>query len=142
MPIRHIVVAYDASPPARRALTFAAELAEAFHSTLTLVHAVHIPVTPPEAALAGWAELLAAEERAGEALVDEAVKSLLKRGLTAAARVVVGAPAEQVAEAATGADVDLVVAGTTGKGAMARVFLGSVTTRLLHISPKPVLVVP
>ncbi len=142
MPIRHIVVAYDASPPARRALSFAAELAEAFHSSVTLVHAIHIPVTPPEAALAGWGELLAAEERAAEALVDEGVKALQARGLRAAPRVVVGAPAEQVAEAAALPDVDLVVAGTTGKGAVARVFLGSVTTRLLHISPKPVLVVP
>jgi len=142
MPIRHIVVAYDASPPARRALSFAAELAQSFHSSITLVHAIHIPVTPPEAALAGWADLLAAEERAGESLVEEAVRSLKQKGLKADSRVVVGAPAEQVAEAATTSDVDLVVAGTTGKGAMARVFLGSVTTRLLHICPKPVLVVP
>jgi nucleotide-binding universal stress UspA family protein len=142
MPIRRIVLAFDGSPPARRALSFAEELATAFHSALTVVHAIHVPVTPPEAALAGWAELLAAEQRAGEALVDEAVESARKRGFQADARVVVGSPAEQLAEAARGPDVDLVVAGTTGKGAMARVLLGSVTTRLLHICPKPVLVVP
>lgn len=142
MPIRRIVVAYDGSPPARRALAFAEELAESFRSSLTLLHAIHVPVTPPEAALAGWAELLAAEQRAGEALVDDAVKAVRKAGFQVEARVVVGSPAEQLAEAAAGADVDLVVAGTTGKGAMARVLLGSVTTRLLHISPKPVLVVP
>lgn len=142
MPIRNIVVAYDGSPPARRALALAEELAGAFHSSLTLVHVVHVPVTPPEAALAGWAELLSAEQRAGETLVDEAVEVARKKGFEARAKVVVGAPAEQVAEAATAAEVDLVVAGTTGKGAMARMLLGSVTTRLLHISPKPVLVVP
>ncbi|HMK73500.1 MAG TPA: universal stress protein [Myxococcaceae bacterium] len=142
MPIRRIIVAYDGSPPARRALAFAEELAQAFRSALTLLHAIHVPVTPPEAALAGWAELLAAEQRAGEALVDEAVQAVRKAGFQVEARVVVGSPAEQLAEAAAGADVDLVVAGTTGKGAMARVLLGSVTTRLLHISPKPVLVVP
>jgi nucleotide-binding universal stress UspA family protein len=142
MPIRNIVVAYDGSPPARRALAFAEELAGAFRSSLTLVHVVHVPVTPPEAALAGWAELLAAEQRAGEALVDEAVQASRKKGFQARAQLVVGAPAEQLAEAAAGPEVDLVVAGTTGKGAMARMLLGSVTTRLLHISPKPVLVVP
>ncbi|HXX31614.1 MAG TPA: universal stress protein [Myxococcaceae bacterium] len=142
MPIRRIVVAYDGSPPARRALAFAEELASAFDSSLTLLHAIHVPVTPPEAALAGWAELLAAEQRAGETLVDEAVQAARKAGFRAEPVVVVGSPAEQLAEAAAAADVDLVVAGTTGKGAMARVLLGSVTTRLLHISPKPVLVVP
>jgi nucleotide-binding universal stress UspA family protein len=142
MPIRHILIAYDGSPPARRALDFACELAGPFHSAMTLVYAIHIPIAPPEAALAGWEEMLATEERAGEALVEEAVQIMRSRGVALGTRVVVGPPAEQVAEAAGGADVDLVVAGATGKGALARIFLGSVTTRLLHISPKPVLVVP
>jgi nucleotide-binding universal stress UspA family protein len=142
MSIRHILVAYDGSAPARRALDFASELAGPFHSALTLVYAIHVPIAPPEAALAGWQEMLATEERAGEALVEEAVQTMRKRGVKLGKRVVVGPPADQVAEAATGADVDLVVAGATGKGALARIFLGSVTTRLLHICPKPVLVVP
>jgi nucleotide-binding universal stress UspA family protein len=142
MSIRHILVAYDGSAPARRALDFASELAGPFHSAITLVYAIHVPIAPPEAALAGWGEMLAAEERAGEALVDEAVQTMRKREVKLTTRIVVGPPAQQVAEAAGAADVDLVVAGATGKGALARIFLGSVTTRLLHISPKPVLVVP
>ena len=75
-------------------------------------------------------------------LVAEAARSMSKRGVTIKTRLVLGIPAEQLAEAATGADVDLVVTGTTGKRALARVFLGSVTTRLLHICSKPILVVP
>jgi nucleotide-binding universal stress UspA family protein len=142
MPIRRIVVAFDGSPPARRALAFAEELAQGFGSTLTLVHAIQVPVTPPEAAIAGWTELLAAEQRASEAMLEDARQTSRRRGLTTACRVVVGAPAEQLAQVAAESEVDLVVAGTTGKGAMARIFLGSVTTRLLHISPKAVLVVP
>jgi nucleotide-binding universal stress UspA family protein len=142
MAIRHILVAYDCSLPARRALDFAAELAEAFHASLTLMHVLHIPVTPPEAALAGWGELLDAEQRNGEALVQEAARGISKRGLAVQTRLVLGIPAEQLAEAAAATDVDLVVSGTTGKGALARIFLGSVTTRLLHICAKPVLVVP
>jgi len=142
MSIRHILVAYDGSAPARRALDFASDLAVPFHSAITLVYAIHVPIAPPEAALAGWGEMLAAEERAGEALVDEAVQTMRKRELKLATRIVVGPPAQQLAEAAGAPDVDLVVAGATGKGALARIFLGSVTTRLLHISPKPVLVVP
>ena len=109
---------------------------------MTLVYAIHLPIVAPEAALAGWEEMLATEERAGEALVEEAVKIMRSRGVKLGTRMVVGPPAEQVAEAAAGADIDLVVAGATGKGALARIFLGSVTTRLLHICPKPVLVVP
>jgi nucleotide-binding universal stress UspA family protein len=142
MPLHHIIVGYDGSSPSRRALDLAAELASAFHSSLTVMHVLHVPVTPPEAALAGWGELLDAEQHQAEVLVEEAVGSLAKRGVKAGTRLVLGIPAEQLAEAAAEADVDLLVTGTTGKRALARVFLGSVTTRLLHICSKPVLVVP
>jgi nucleotide-binding universal stress UspA family protein len=55
--------------------------------------------------------------------------------------VLSGSPAETLAEAAAAPDVDLVVLGSRGRGAVARVLLGSVSDRLIHISPKPVLVV-
>ena len=58
MPIRHMIVAYDGSAPAQRALDLAAELAAAFHSAITVLHVIHIPVTPPETAIAGWGALL------------------------------------------------------------------------------------
>lgn len=142
MLLRQILVAYDGSPPSRRAVDFAAELAGPFRSSVTLLHAIQMPETPPEAAITAWADLLAAREDAGQALIEEALQGLRQRNLKVDSRVVVGPAAEQLAKAATDASVDLVVAGTTGKSAVARVFLGSVTTRLLHISPKPVLVVP
>jgi nucleotide-binding universal stress UspA family protein len=139
--IRRIIVAYDGSPPACRALDFAAVLAECFRSSISLMHVIQIPMSTPEA-LPAWGGLLADEERNGAALLKEAVQSMTKRGVKIEPWVVLGAPAEKVAEAATVPDVDLVVAGTTGKHALARVVLGSVTTRLLHICTKPLLVVP
>jgi len=42
---------------------------------------------------------------------------------------------------ATGCDVDLVVVGHRGRGALARLLLGSVADRLVQICPKPVLIV-
>ena len=38
-------------------------------------------------------------------------------------------------------DVDLVVAGSRGQGAVARAPLGSVSDRLAHLCPKPILIV-
>ena len=141
MAIRQIVVAYDGSPPAARALDFAAQLAEAFHSSLTLVHVVQIPMSTPEA-IPAWGELLLTEERAGRVLLQEALKSIRKRRIKVETEVVLGDPADKVTELASREGVDLVAAGTTGKHALKRVLLGSVTTRLLHICTKPLLVVP
>jgi|SRR5450755_2682233 nucleotide-binding universal stress UspA family protein len=141
MPIRRIIVAYDGSLPASRALDFAAELAESFRSSITLVHVIQIPMSTPDA-LPAWGDLLGAEEHNAATLLKEAVRHLTKRGLKVDTRVLLGSPAEKVANAAADPDVDLVVAGTTGKHALARVLVGSVTTRLLHICSKPVLVVP
>jgi nucleotide-binding universal stress UspA family protein len=56
-------------------------------------------------------------------------------------KVLSGPPAETISEAAAAPDVDLVVAGSRGQGAVARALLGSVTDRLVHVCPKPILVV-
>ena len=61
-------------------------------------------------------------------------------GVQADTLVLSGSPAESLAEAALSGEVDLVVVGSRGRGAVARVLLGSVSDRLVHISHKPVLV--
>ena len=51
-----------------------------------------------------------------------------------------GAPADQIVRAADELDVDLIVIGGRGKGAMEAIVLGSVAYRVLHHAPCPVLV--
>ena len=51
-------------------------------------------------------------------------------------------PAHIIAEIAEQCGADLIVTGTRGHGPVAGLLLGSVTTRLLHIAPCPVVVVP
>jgi nucleotide-binding universal stress UspA family protein len=58
------------------------------------------------------------------------------------ARAGVGEAAHVVAEAAREEGADVIVVGTRGRGPLAGLLLGSVTQRLLHLAPCPVLAVP
>jgi len=53
-----------------------------------------------------------------------------------------GHPAEEIAKFATTKDVDLIVVGTHTGDKFDAVFLGSTARKLIHLSDRPVLVVP
>ena len=66
-------------------------------------------------------------------------------GVDATLRVVHGTnidPADLIAGVAKDVDADVIVVGTRGHGRVAGMLLGSVTQRLLHVAPCPVLAVP
>ena len=56
--------------------------------------------------------------------------------------VVLGHPVLKILETAERLDVDLIVMGTHGKGALTHAFLGSVAEKVLQKSTRPVFVVP
>ena len=143
MPDRRILVATDGSEPADRALALAAELARSWGSgTLTLVKAVSDPVTFAPTAAAGLEMVLDAEQQGAERDLAQRAERLRTDGLKVETLVRVGSAPQVVAEVADAVGADLVVAGSTGKGALQRAVLGSVTTRLLHELRRPLLVVP
>ena len=143
MPHRRILVATDGSEPADRALALAAELARSWGSgTLTLVKAVSDPVTFAPTAAAGLEMVLDAEQQGAERDLAQRAERLRTGGLKVETLVRVGSAPQVVVEVADAVGADLVVAGSTGKGALQRAVLGSVTTQLLHELRRPLLVVP
>jgi nucleotide-binding universal stress UspA family protein len=138
--MKSILVGVDGSEPSHKAARLAAEIALRFGARLTLAYVVPRLLLPPDAYGLTVAEVEDEHRAFGEKLLAEAVTRLGEGGVEVATLVLVGAAAEGLAEAARAGDVDLVVVGSRGRGAVARVLLGSVTDRLVHISPKPVLV--
>jgi nucleotide-binding universal stress UspA family protein len=134
-----IIWATDGSEFADRALPTALDLTAEAHGKLFVVHAdAHL------GGRAGGVPVIADEEDVQRELVSK-VNELVELGIDAIFRVVHGTnkdPADLIADVAREVDADLIVVGTRGHGRVAGMLLGSVTQRLLHVAPCPVLAVP
>ena len=86
----------------------------------------------------GRAQQLKDEHRELHRLAEE----VRAKGLTVTALLLQGPTIETLVDEVRRLDVDLVVAGCHGRGALSSVVLGSVSTGLLRHAPCPVLIVP
>jgi nucleotide-binding universal stress UspA family protein len=135
-----IMWATDGSENADRALQYAKALAHSEGATLVVAHVVERYASSHAAGLAIYAD---------EAQVEEKLKQLAARlsdeGLTADLKIVshVGPqPAHELANLAREVGADLIVVGARGHGTITGLLVGSVTQRLHHVTPCPILVVP
>jgi nucleotide-binding universal stress UspA family protein len=147
MTINKILATFDFSEAAGRALSYAHQLARATGARLEVVY-VHPELYDgrgnPELGLP-WPSA-GQEERYLRFLAQElksALTSLL--GAEAAQEIVVhiehGDPVKRMLATVDRYGIDLLCVGATGKGAMQRVMLGSVSESLLRRSTVPVLIV-
>jgi nucleotide-binding universal stress UspA family protein len=134
-----IVWATDGSDAADMAMPFVQDLATRDGAAVTVVHCDEHLVGR------GAGMPLLADEVDIKAKIEDQARQLGAEGLkvtlvidTAAA----GGAAQRIAEAADKSAADLIVVGTRGHTALGGLLLGSVTQRLLHISPCPVLAIP
>jgi nucleotide-binding universal stress UspA family protein len=134
-PFATIAVAYDGTPEAKAALGHARALAEQSDAALRILTVVAPPVALP--GVVGYTPVNPPEP---EKVIEEGIAAA-GTAVAVDGRRLDGSPAAALAEACADG-VDLLVAGSRGYGPMARVLLGSVSTRLVNIAPCPVLVVP
>jgi nucleotide-binding universal stress UspA family protein len=134
---RSILVAWDGSEHAKRALGEAVDLARTQAGRLTL-----LTVAPPLHAWPGYvppvseADLISAAETTlaeGESLVPD--------GVPVSGHTTAGDPGTELLKRARAADHDLIVMGSRGRGALRSVFLGSVSHFVLNHTTVPVLIV-
>jgi len=139
--MKRILVAVDGSEASLKAARMAADIALRFGAKLTLVNVVPKLLLPPDVYGLTLAEVEQEHRAYADRLLERAVSSLDATGLEVSTSVLYGSPAEAIAEEGAAQDVGMIVVGSRGHGAVARVFLGSTSDRLVHISTRPVLVV-
>jgi nucleotide-binding universal stress UspA family protein len=94
---------------------------------------------------AGGSFSVHADEGELKVKIERQVAELSEEGVSASVQMMrsrVGGAAHAIADAAREGGAEVIVVGTRGHTALAGLLLGSVTQRLLHISPCPVLAVP
>ena len=139
--MKKIFVAVDESPAAMRAARAAAELAAGLEGKLTLVHVSMpnlIPDTPTYHSLVQ--QMRADEDKRALDLLNRVKGELGSIAVETATLHVTGA-AEDFVDAAEQQGADILVVGSRGKNALARVLLGSFADRVIHVSKRSVLVV-
>lgn len=142
--IKHVLVATDFSQSSESALQYGRELARTFDATLQVLHVVDIPY----AVYAGETYALALPDlqREIETGVQQQLEALLSEEdqttLRATAVVLTAvAKAEAIVACAQANQVDVIVMGTHGRGAVGHLFMGSVAERVVRMATCPVLTV-
>jgi nucleotide-binding universal stress UspA family protein len=132
---KRILAATDFSPSSVRALTLAESITTP-NSRFTIAH-----VLSNEVDAANWKRTNAAFHGTTGRAFDLVVAGL-KRGLSAERELLVGNPAKGLLEFAKENQTDLIVTGSHGFGFLTRLWLGSVSQRLVRGARCSVLVAP
>ena len=134
--MKRIVVGFDGSDNARKALERAAEIANG--ATVAVVSA-----TGPARLLRdpGVSPEDPADVEARTEALAEARKYLEEKGITGEYVTGHGNPADVIVQEAEESGADLIIVGTRGHSAAKRVLLGSVSTNVVHHATVDVLVV-
>ena len=133
-----IVLGYDASPGAERALDSALELAGQFGDRLLIAFGAAPPGPPTEEARAHVEAL----QELGGRVTAGALQRARGAGGEAEVELVPTRPSAALIDLADREDARMIVVGTYGESPIKGAILGSTPHKLLHLSERPVLVVP
>ena len=138
---KKIVLAVDGSEASSNAVKHAVELAKNNKGTLIVLYVIppidvtDIETFKPETLHDGL-------KREGEKILSELKDRAGKEGVNVQTRIEDGIPDEKICEVAGESDADIIIMGSHGRTGFGKVFIGSVTERVISKEKcRPVLVV-
>ena len=139
-----LLVAVDLSESTKKLVNMAEEIAKALSAKVWILHNAEPPpevlefTADPQTARESRANKFRGEHRQIQEIADR----LRQAGLDATALLVHGATVETILKEASDLNVDIIVVGSHGRGAMYQLLMGSVSEGVLRNSRCPILVVP
>ena len=133
-----VVLGYDESPGAVRALRVALEVSAAFGEPLVLVYGAAAPGGMGEE----YRTHQAAVRETGRVALEHAVTAAEDAGVSTTVENLDQKPAQALLDAAARHAARCIVVGSWGESPVRGALLGSTPHKLLHLSPVPVLCVP
>ena len=150
--IKKILYATDLSKNSSYAFLYAVDTAKKYGAKIVILHAME-PVPRYAEIRAGITDMMKRKQQ--EETVEDLKKHLqgfCKKAetqvgfpcveLVSKILVPIGHPPEEILGAAEKEGCDIIVLGTHGKGFLANTFLGSVSNAVLHLTRKPVFIIP
>ena len=139
--VKKILIPFDGSEYSKKAILFAADVAQQNNSELFLVHVVKDKDIPPEILEYVKSEKInggigkVSAKLISEGIMKAAQKQIQEMGLKIAKSMVFrGDPAEEIIQFAKNNDIDMIVIGSRGLGQIKGLLLGSVSSKVCHLA--------
>jgi nucleotide-binding universal stress UspA family protein len=139
---KNILVAYDGSELSKKALKVAATLlGDVPEAQISIVNVWQYPNLPYDGGIHHVNQISEDLQKHAQSLVDEAANQLSGQSVHVNKVVLNGYPPSKILEYAEEQKIDLIVMGNRGLNSLQRLFLGSVSHRVVQEAPCDVLVV-
>lgn len=136
-----ILIAVDGSEVSYRALDAALFLSEKLGSKITAIHVMeNVPTVYIESQKV-LDELLEVRKNESQKILDECSLIATKKGITLTTNLLEGNPASTILEFSQSEKYDVIIIGSRGMGKFKELILGSVSSKVIHHSTCPILLI-